>query len=158
MLYPSWSVRLIVVAALIAIMAGCGKQPVFQDSRAIPAEGWRADQLIHFEMSLSDTVPLHELYLLVRNTTDYPYSNLYLFLDIVFPDNRLIRDTLECMLVQRDGQWTGKGFGKIRTNQFLFRDDVWFPATGTYHFRIQHGMRDDVLLGISDIGIRLDKK
>lgn len=149
---------IIVVAGLMTIMAGCGRQTVFQDSSAIPTEGWNANHLLHFEMSLSDTVPLHELYLLVRNTTDYPYSNLYLFLDIEFPDKHWIRDTLECMLVQRDGQWTGKGFGKIRSNQFLFRDDVWFPTPGSYRFRIQHGMRDDVLLGISDIGIRLDKK
>lgn len=124
----------------------------------ISLPGWHQDDLIHFEVELADSVSLHELYLLVRNSTDYPYSNLYLFLDIEFPDKRLLRDTLECILVQRDGQWTGKGFGKIRSNQFLFRDNVWFPNDGTYHFRIQHGMREDTLIGITDIGIRLDKK
>ncbi len=149
---------LLLVVFFFLMLSACGNQTVFQTTEAIPEAAWQADHLIHFEAEINDTVPLHELYLLLRNTTDYPYSNLFLFVDILFPDKRMLRDTLECILVDRHGEWTGKGFGKIRSNRFLFRDDVWFPQQGTYHFRIQHGMREEVLQGIADVGLQIDRK
>jgi gliding motility-associated lipoprotein GldH len=148
------------VAILVGVLlfSACSSHTVFQDNEAIPASGWHLDNIIDFGVTIDDTVRLHELYLMVRNTTNYPYSNLFLFLDIEFPDHRILRDTIECILAHKDGQWTGKGFGTIRSNQFLFRDDVWFPLAGTYTFRIQHGMREEHLKGMADIGIRIERK
>jgi gliding motility-associated lipoprotein GldH len=149
------------VAILICLLLliACDKQLIFQDSEAIPSSGWYTDDIVDFSVSINDTTQIHEMYLMVRNTTDYPYRNLFIFLDIEFPDNKtLIRDTIECVLASSDGKWTGKGFGKIRSNEFLFRDDVWFPYQGTYTFRMQHGMREEPLKGMSDIGIRILRK
>lgn len=142
----------------VLLFSGCNNKTVFQDSEAIPSSAWNIDNIIDFGVAIEDTVHLHELYLLVRNTTDYPYRNLYLFLDIEFPDKRILRDTIECILANRDGQWTGKGFGSILSNSLLFRDDVWFPVAGTYTFRLQQGMREEALKGLSDIGIRIERK
>ncbi len=147
--------------AIIIIMllsVSCSRQTVFQDHEAIPSSDWFIDNKINFSVEINDTAQIHELYLMVRNTTDYPYRNLFIFLDIEFPDQRTLRDTIECMLAKTDGQWTGKGFGKIRSNEFLFRDDVWFPMQGLYTFRMQHGMREEPLRGISDVGIRIQRK
>lgn len=152
--------NMLVTAAIgcMLLFGACNSQTVYQDNEAIPASGWDINNRIDFGVTMDDTTQLHELYLLVRNTTDYPYRNLYLFLDIEFPNQQTLRDTIECILAHKDGQWTGKGFGKIRANEFLFRDDVWFPVSGNYTFRLQQGMREESLKGISDIGIRIDRK
>lgn len=147
-----------IILGWVLLFSGCNPGTVFQESSPIPSENWHLEHVAGFEASVSDTSSLHKLYLEVRNTTDYPYSNLYLFLDIEFPDGRILRDTIECMLAERSGRWTGKGFGRIKSNAFLFRDDVWFPEAGIYSFRIRHGMREESLPGISDIGIRIDRK
>lgn len=146
------------ILAAAWLFAGCSPGTVFQQSEALPAEGWHMDHKVSFSLEVTDTLDLHELYVEVRNTTEYGYSNLYLFLDIDFPGKQLLRDTIECMLADRSGRWTGRGFGQIRSNSFLFRDDVWFPESGTYTFTIRQGMREEVLQGISDIGIRIDRK
>jgi gliding motility-associated lipoprotein GldH len=146
------------ILAGMLLLAGCSPQPVYQENSPIPAEGWPMDHLAEFGAEINDTLSLHEMYLEVRNTTDYSYSNLYLFLDIEFPGGQILRDTIECRLAERSGRWTGKGFGRIKTNEFLFRDDVWFPEAGAYVFRIRHGMREEVLQGISDVGIRIERK
>lgn len=144
--------------ALGGLLASCDRSVVFEDHETIPASGWPSTEKVAFEASINDTTSLHNMYIDVRNTTDYGYSNLYLFLDIEFPDGTLLRDTLECTLAENSGEWTGKGFGKIRSNRFLFRTDVWFPVAGDYYFSIEQAMRTDVLEGISDIGLRIDKK
>lgn len=142
----------------LPFLFACETSVVFQQQKAIPSEGWHYRDSIIFEASIHDTVALHAMHLDIRNTVDYRYSNLFVFLDIEFPDGMVLRDTLECILADRQGNWTGKGFGKIRTNRFLFRDDVWFPQQGVYTFRIFQGMREDRLQGIADVGIRIEKK
>lgn len=142
----------------LAVFQSCHPGVVYQEHYSVDPGGWHYQDHFHFEISVSDTLSLHELYLDVRNTTDYPYRNVFFFLEIEFPDNRTLRDTIECMLAGRRGDWTGRGFGRIRSNRFLFRDDVWFPSEGTYHFRLYHGMRTDTLHGLSDVGIRIEKK
>lgn len=158
MMHPGMTNRVFIAAACLAALFACGQQTIFQESRSPDPGGWPADEVLKFQTHIADSLSLHELFLIVRNNTDYAYSNLFLFLDIHMPDGTSLRDTIECFLADRSGQWTGKGFGSVRSNQFLFRDDVWFPLAGTYTFGLQHGMREEKLEGITDIGIRIDKK
>ena len=144
--------------ALAALLASCDRSVVYEVHQALPSAGWPAAEALSFEASVSDTTSLHNMYINVRNTTDYGFSNLYLFLNIEFPDGTLLRDTLECTLAEKDGKWTGKGLGKIRSNRFLFRTDVWFPVAGAYFFSIEQALRTDQLEGISDIGLRIERK
>lgn len=150
--------RIIFCCLCIPLFWACQPGVVYQKHQNISSEGWHYRDGILFDVSIEDTLSLHELYLDIRNTTDYAYSNLFLFMEIEFPDNRVLRDTIECILADRRGQWTGKGFGSVRSNRFLFRDDVWFPADGSYQFRVYHGMRHEQLEGLSNVGIRIEKK
>lgn len=158
MTLPGKLYLLISLLALLLLASACDSSVVFEEHRPIPAEGWHYNNQVVFEALVNDTTNLHNLYIDVRNTTDYGFSNFFVFLDIEFPDGNMFRDTIECTLSDRTGKWTGKGFGKIRSNRFLFRTDVWFPLEGTYVFRIEQAMRIEMLEGISDIGIRIEKK
>lgn len=148
----------LLLAGCMLFLWACQDAVVFQAQRAIPGLSWHYQDTLVFEAPIHDTLSLHKMYLDIRNSVDYKYSNLFIFLDIEFPDGRVLRDTLECVLSDRRGQWTGRGFGQLRFNRFLFRDDVWFPMEGIYTFRLLQGMRDDELYGISDAGIRIEKK
>ncbi len=150
--------QMLLMVGSLAILWACQHSVIFQEQKAIPSEDWYYNDYFEFKATINDTISLHKLYLDVRNTTDYAYSNLFLFLDIEFPDGRMLRDTIECTLADRRGQWTGSGFGRLRINRFLFRDDVWFPQPGVYSFKIYQGMREDTLHGIADIGVRIETK
>lgn len=153
-----WQKLILLVAGSMLFFQACHDMVVFQGQKDIPGLSWHYQDTLVFEVSIEDTLSLHKMYLDIRNSTDYRYSNLFLFLDIKFPDGNVLRDTLECVLADRRGQWTGRGFGQMRFNRFLFRDDVWFPMQGVYTFSLSQGMRDDDLYGIADAGIRIEKK
>jgi gliding motility-associated lipoprotein GldH len=68
------------------------------------------------------------------------------------------RDTIECMLAAKNGKWLGKGSGRYRDNRIWIRDNIRFPRKGEYTLRLNQAMREDVLVGISEAGIRLEKK
>jgi gliding motility-associated lipoprotein GldH len=148
------------IAFLIAllVLTACDRSVVFEEHYALPSIGWHLNDKVVFEVPVNDTTSLHNLYIDVRNTTDYGYRNFYMFLEIKFPEGTILRDTIECLLADRTGQWAGKGFGKIRSNRFLFRTDVWFPEPGNYVFSIEQAMRNEVLEGISDVGLRIERK
>lgn len=142
----------------VALLWSCDRQRVFEENRAIEKGAWNARQEIVFETSLKDTNMRYNVYLNVRNATDYPYSNLYLFLDTRFPDGTIARDTIDCLLADYDGRWLGSGMGSVKYNRFLFQQGVRFPQSGSYRFGLQQAMRTNTLQGIHDIGLRIEKE
>lgn len=93
----------------------------------------------------------------MRHADSYKFSNLYLFINSYFPGGSHTRDTIELILADHTGKWYGSGFGNIKEYQVLIRKGVVFPVTGVYKIGIEQGMRENNLLGIEDIGIRIER-
>ena len=93
----------------------------------------------------------------MRNRGEYPYQNLWLFLREVTPDTIRTKDSVECYLADQRGKWLGKGIGSIMEMPILYLQNVKFSKVGTYRYDIVQGMRDSLLLGINDIGMRVEK-
>jgi gliding motility-associated lipoprotein GldH len=92
----------------------------------------------------------------VRNSDLYPYQNLWLLCKQEQPDSMVVTDTLECMLADDFGKWLGNGM-TLYQNVFSLRDRYYFPDTGAYTLNIRHGMRDELLKGIENIGLLIEK-
>lgn len=142
---------------LIAILA-CAKGGIFNEYKTIPQAVWNRDSLVQFQVPVTDTLQRHNLFIGVRNDIEYKYSNLWLFVEIVQPgDTTAVKDTFEFTLADPSGKWLGSGFGGVKTNEMLFKRNVYFPVLGNYYIKIQHGMRGKLLEGITDIGFRVEK-
>lgn len=136
----------------------CKSNSLYEDYRAIKASGWEQDSVAVFKFDVEKNYLNYSLSINVRNRGDYQFSNLWLFVDITSPGNVTVSDTIEYQLSYPDGRWTGKGTGGIFSNQFLFRDNVFFPIPGNYTVSIKHAMRPNPLVGICDIGICVKRK
>jgi gliding motility-associated lipoprotein GldH len=142
---------------LIAIvMSSCDSNRNFEQNQKLDNEKWFSEDAKSFSFEMMDTTSLFNFYLNVRNTKDYPFANLYVFINSEFPSGETARDTVELQLAELSGKWMGKGIGNYKYNQFILRKGLRFVQTGTYTFSIEQGMRTDSLQGISDIGIRLE--
>jgi gliding motility-associated lipoprotein GldH len=150
--------RFTLVVFLFLNLQGCYQNVVLEQNIRVDAAGWNYNKELVFTTDIADTSSLFDIFINVRNNTEYPYSNLILFFTTEFPDGRLFKDTVECILADRTGKWTGSGFGNIKSNSFHFRKDVWFPQEGEHNFYISQGMREEFLQGIHDIGIRIERK
>jgi gliding motility-associated lipoprotein GldH len=135
----------------------CVPTSYYEGQQEIASGGWSVADTVFFSVDIQDTIAPMDFLLNLRHTTDYPFSNLYLFVETVYPDRNFSRDTLEIMLAGKDGKWFGKGFGKLKEVQVMLKDRVVFPASGTYRFGFVQGMREEVLLGIEDLGIQIRK-
>jgi len=157
MLKLKYSIYSLLILSMTIFLSSCRSDIYFGKSHAIHNEAWHLNNIAEFPVSIFDVQQDYRLILSVRNTTDYPYSNIYFFFTTIYPDQTVRRDTIECMLADRTGRWLGSGFGRIRESNFLIRDPLSTPLAGEYRFIIQHGMRDEALNGITDVGITIEK-
>ena len=144
------------VAALLLFWS-CDNNVVYEKNIAIPGQTWKADFQPAFEFQIEDTTAFYNFYVNIRNNTDYPYRNLYLFVHSFLPGNLTATDTIEVYLADREGKWLGKGLGKIKESRFFLKQHLIFPRKGRYTIQLEQAMRRENLPGIEDIGIRIEK-
>lgn len=147
----------ITILLIVTAFVSCDHKRVFEAYKTLDEKGWNKDSIVVFNFPLTDTTRNHNLYVNIRNKGTYGYSNLWLFLSIGSPDGKTVTDTVEFSLAEPSGRWKGSGIGDLHDNQILYKKSVFFPKKGNYTFRIKQGMRDNVLQGIRDIGLRIEK-
>ncbi len=149
---------LLLLLLLIAGTVSCDSNRVFEEHVSLEKGIWNVKNELQFKTVISDLVARYNVYLNVRNGPEYPYSNLFLFMNTVFPDGHVARDTVELTLADFDGRWLGSGMGSVKFSRFLFQKGVQFSQKGNYQFIMEQAMRVNDLNGIHDIGLRIEKQ
>ena len=140
----------------LLFFTSCDHSKVFNEYQEINPNGWSFTEALDFEVDIQEQQGHFFNYLIgLRNNNDYLYANIFFFVDIESPNGKHQIDTLQYLLAQPDGKWLGSGVGEIKYNLFKFKE-LQMMKTGVYKFSISHGMRDDLLLGIEDVGLRIE--
>ena len=146
-----------IVCCLFFLFSSCDRNRVFEENTDLPDYTWDVKNKLSFDVNITDTTSLNNLYVNVRQASHYQYANLYLFITIKFPNGKMAKDTLECILSDETGHWKGDGMGDIWDNQILWKPNVRFPVPGKYIFEYEHAMRTEQLPFIMDMGLRVEK-
>lgn len=146
---------------LAVLFNGCTENVLFQEDAQTPNGVWERNWNPTFSFEVADTVNAHDVYLDLRHTGDYPFSNLYAFVTLTAPDSTRLVDTVECTLADPSGRWYGKGQGFISSDRFqahvLYKLRNKFPHAGRYSLTLEQAMRVDKLEGIIDVGVSVEK-
>lgn len=142
----------------------CDEERVLDSYRTMPNE-WHQDSVASFEFEPPDTLNSYDLFINIRNNSDYRYSNLFLITKMSFPNGKVLSDTLQYEMTKPSGEWLGTGFGNIKENKLWYKEDFRFTESGNYLLTIQQAMRhrDSVegvesLEGITEVGFRIERK
>ncbi|NVO10243.1 MAG: gliding motility lipoprotein GldH [Bacteroidales bacterium] len=138
-------------------LLSCDRNGIYDENINTVKNSWSENNTAKFQVNIKDTISSHNIYVNIRNTADYPNSNLYLFITTTSPAGFTKLDTLECLLADEQGNWLGKGFGYLRDNRIPYKHNIRFPLKGSYKFEIKQAMRTEELKGIAAIGIRVEK-
>ncbi len=150
---------------LVAILiTSCSNDATFDVYKSLPNSEWHKDSIVNFKFSPVDTISTNNLFINLRNNNDYQYSNLFVIVDINFPNNSGFVDTLEYEMTNAQGKFLGTGLTDLKENKLEYKTNVIFPITGEYTINIQQAMRksgavDGItkLEGITDVGLRIEK-
>lgn len=147
--------NILLIIACSGILSACDTERIYEENFPVENQVWNAEDIKTFSFEITDTLSPVDLYVNVRTTTDYPYSNLYIFLYSDYPTGYTDKDTLEFILAEPDGRWLGENSGTVVENQILIARGGFFSVSGTYTFKIQHAMREVDLPEIMDVGFRV---
>jgi gliding motility-associated lipoprotein GldH len=149
--------KIVYLFALLILLVSCDPNRVFDQYYEFPDSMWHKDSVVTFQIPIADTLRNHNLMVQIRNETNYKFSNLWLFIEITQPDGETVKDTFEIILAEPSGRWLGEGIGGLKTRQAIYRRNVYFPFSGEYIVTLQHGMREESLRGIHDVGFRVER-
>lgn len=143
------------ILSFIIALSSCDTTVVFEENKSIEGMTWKVNDPARFEFEMRDTINLYNFYLNLRNGENYPYNNIFFFVEMEFPNGKKSVDTVECFVADPSGKWIGKGSGSIFDNRFLYQHGKQFPLEGRYKVQITQGMRTPELPGVYDVGFRL---
>ena len=112
---------------------------------------------IIFQTSISDTINPHNIFLQLRTSTDYKWSNMFVFSEIYFPNNKTRTDTFEVFLMDKNGNWNGNKSGIVANLNYSLYKNIKFPIKGDYEFKLIQAMRDTVLKEVISVGLKITK-
>ena len=149
---------LLIIIGLLHISSSCLRSNSFSFNEELPLEGWSKFHKPVFTAEITDTLNAYNILLSLRNSHEYPYRNIFLFITTSSPEGVSIKDTIEYQLADEKGSWYGKGLGDIHNLAVSYKSNILFPSAGEYIFKIEQGMRTDNLKGILDVGLIIRKK
>lgn len=148
---------------LVITTISCDNNSVY-DSYHTVNNGWNIQEPIQFEVSDVDSITPHNVFITLRNTNAYKYSNLFLIARMDTPNGKQLVDTLEYPMATPEGEWLGTGFNDVKENKLWYKEGVRFRESGTYNFSIEHAVRkngnitgDERLEGITEVGLRIER-
>lgn len=138
------------------VLSACSRSVTYSDFRSINPLGWDKEDTVCFDFTVPDTAVAYNILLHIRHADNYPYQNMWLFVDVFYPDSVHHTDTLEFFLADDRGQWLGRGSnGHIRM-PVLYENHLQFSDTGQCRIAVRQGMRSDCLRGVTQLGIELE--
>ena len=101
----------ILIFIVILLLSSC-KQDKYYDIQSFDDEVWVYTEWKEFAIPIPDTINLYNFHLLLRTSQEYPYTNLYLFVQNIPPTGSIYEDTLLLILYDENGKPIGKKSNK----------------------------------------------
>lgn len=140
------------------LFTSCDQTSFYDVNKPINNRTWSYSTPVKFNVDISDSKTKYDVYVSIRHTPEYNYSNLFILLH---QSGNKVKDTThrhEIKLAELDGRWLGTSAGSLLNTEFKAIENFIFPDTGTYTFTIEQNMRDNPLKNISDVGLKIIKK
>lgn len=145
---------------LCLILSSCDNNETYHQFGHIENSSWSKNDTLKFRVDTASVSPefTYDIQIETVNNTQFPYQNLWLFVRSNIEGAKTFRqDTLQITLADMYGKWSGSGFGSYYQNAIVFRKRIVFPQKRSYTFQIIQGMRDEPLLGIEKVGVKISR-
>jgi gliding motility-associated lipoprotein GldH len=144
------------VSVLATLILACTKNSYYEKSYSFEKNTWNLKVKPRFKVEIKDTSKIYVMSVTFRTSTDYPFSNVWMYLNTQDPSKKKERQPFEIKITNPDGTWIGRKSGTIVENMYHFQP-FKFPKKGVYFFQLEQGVIQDELDEVLDVGIRLEE-
>jgi gliding motility-associated lipoprotein GldH len=151
------TIKLLIFISMFSGVTSCSHKEIYFEYHSFANDKWNRDEPAVFEVKIEDNSQPCDVSIELRNNDEYPFSNIWLFVDYKTPAGNMRSDTVGVEMADIYGKWYGKGLS-LYSLSIPYQNATLFPDTGIYVYSIRQGMRENPLKGISDIGLKVSKK
>lgn len=152
--------RVCVTLSCLLLFAACDNSRVYELDHDFAGRTWQVKDKPEFEFDITDSVQLYNVYYKIRNSSDYPFSRIFVQYNLIDPkkvdvQNKLLSNNL---FDQKTGMPLGSSsIGDKFDHQFLILGKYKFNRIGKHTIKFEQFMRTDTLPGIEALGVRVEK-
>lgn len=147
--------KVLVVCLLVFLFSGCTEEVFYEKSYSFKDNTWSQHVKPMFKVEIKDTTIAYNFTITLRNTTDYGFSNCWIYLNTKTPNKEKAREPFQIHITNPDGTWVGNKSGTIVENRLDFKSRK-FPMPGTYYFQLEQGVVEKELGEVLDVGLRIE--
>ena len=147
----------------VLLLTSCTDIDLFEKHDSIPKHEWKADFKPQFTFNIQDTTAVYDVMLILRHNEKYRYNNIWVKLSIQSPGDSAHTIRIEKTLATNNDGWLATAMDdiydhRISINNELAENNISFKTPGEYTFTLQQDMREDPLLHVMNVGLRVEKK
>jgi len=142
--------------ALSLLLSACGETPLYEEVYSFDGREWAQDVKPSYEVEIEDIDKEYDFTLSLRTSTDYGYSNLWVFMKTISPDGATAREPFEIQITNTDGSWVGEKSGSVVTTNLYFKKRK-LPMKGKYKFIIEQGITKSNVGEVHDLTFQVDE-
>ncbi len=140
----------------IFFLISCEPNYFYEKSFEINNDGWAYADTLNFEVEITDTLKIYNLYLDIEHTTDYTKQNMYVMIYTQFPSGERIKERVSIDFADKTGKWYGECNNAKCDLRVNIQKDAFFNLAGKHSFTIEQFMRIDPLPGIINVALRIE--
>jgi gliding motility-associated lipoprotein GldH len=149
-----------VILSLSLFLTGCGDGKVYQEYTDFDNRYWLVSDTARFQFTIDDTTSSYNIYCNIRNSTQYPYSRIFLNFSLADSSGNTFHKALlnDFLFDPKTGAPLGEtGLGDLYDHQLPVLKNHRFNGPGPFVASLEQFMRTDTLEGILSIGIGIEK-
>lgn len=158
------------VACSLLLLSSCNTIDLYEKVVPVPAHQWQSSFKPQFSFHIKDTMVPYKAFIILRHNNKYRYNNIWVHLLAKAPADSVQKLGLELPLANKEG-WLGTGMDDVFEHRIrigneieklgfvkLGADGFYFTRPGEYFFTLEHIMREDPLMDVMNVGLRLEKQ
>lgn len=146
-----------IVLIISYFLSSCTSIDLYEKNISLPKQEWKSSFKPEFKFTIKDSSVNYQVYFIIRHTEKYNYNNIWINLYSQPPGDTVHKVPYELLLATNEKGWLASGMDDIYEHRIKLTDNIKLKA-GEYKFSIENIMREDPLLHVLNIGLRIEKK
>lgn len=138
-------------------LAACTTIDLYEKNIPIARHEWKSSFIPKFTFTITDTTAPYQMYFIFRHNEKYNYNNIWINLYSQPPGDSIHKAPYELQLATNEKGWLASAMDDIYEHRIKLTEPVKLKA-GEYKFRVENIMREEPLMHVLNVGLRLEKK
>ena len=143
------------------LVSSCTTNDLYEKTVTTPKLQWKRSYKPVFKFEIKDTTVAYQLFITFRHNDRYNFNNIWVNLYTLSPDGESAKAQYELPLANNEKGWLATGMDDIYEHRIALtplNQEFRFKRAGIYVFTLEHIMREDPLLNVLNVGLRIEKK